>query len=140
MLQAGLVGLLCAFNAMWLMHWTVSVGLLVALAVANRIALGFTMPNMQVTALGDLDKALMTYASSSVNFLRMLGGAVGIGLVGILLDWRLAAAGAHASQAARMTAFHEVFSLLGVLCGLAWWLSRGFPVRLRTQAPQQVVK
>ena len=140
MLQAGLVGLLGAFNAMWLMHWTVSVGLLVALAVANRIALGFTMPNMQVTALGDLDKALMTYASSSVNFLRMLGGAVGIGLVGIVLDWRLAAAGEHASQAARMTAFHEVFSLLGVLCGLAWWLSRGFPVRLRAQAPQQVVK
>ena len=136
MLQAGLIGLLLAFNAMWLMHWTVSVALLTTLAVSNRIALGFTMPNMQVTALGDLDKGLMAYASSSVNFLRMLGGAVGIGLVGVLLDWRLAAVGEHATQAAQMSAYHEVFSLLGLLCGVAWWLARGFPVRMRAQPPQ----
>lgn len=135
MLQAGLMGLFLAFNAMWLMHWTLSIALLVMLAVSNRIALGFTMPNMQVTALGDLDKGLMAYAASSVNFLRMLGGAVGIGLVGVLLDWRLAAAGEQASQAARMVAFHEVFSLLGLLCGVAWWLSRGFPVRMRPAPP-----
>jgi EmrB/QacA subfamily drug resistance transporter len=135
MLQAGLVGLFLAFNAMWLMHWTLSIALLVMLAVSNRIALGFTMPNMQVTALGDLDKGLMAYAASSVNFLRMLGGAVGIGLVGVLLDWRLAAAGEQASQAARMVAFHEVFSLLGLLCGVAWWLARGFPVRMRPAPP-----
>lgn len=135
MLQAGLIGLFLAFNAMWLMHWTLSIALLVMLAVSNRIALGFTMPNMQVTALGDLDKGLMAYAASSVNFLRMLGGAVGIGLVGVLLDWRLAAAGEQASQAARMAAFHEVFSLLGLLCGVAWWLSRGFPVRMRPAPP-----
>ena len=138
MLQVGLVGLLLAFNAMWLMHWTQAIALLVALAVCNRIALGFTMPNMQVTALGDLDKGLMAYASSSVNFLRMLGGAVGIGLVGVLLDWRLAALGEHASAAERMSAYHQVFSLLGLLCGVAWWLARGFPVRLRAQAPQTV--
>jgi EmrB/QacA subfamily drug resistance transporter len=137
MLQAGLLGLMVAFSSMWLMHWTLSIAVLLALAVSNRIALGFTMPNMQVTALGDMDKNLMAFAASSVNFLRMLGGAVGVGLVGVVLDWRLAAVGEHASQGARMGAFHQVFTLLGLLCGAAWLLARRFPARLRTAPPPQ---
>ena len=28
-----------------------------------------------------------------INFMRMLGGAIGVGLCGILLEWRLAAHG-----------------------------------------------
>ena len=130
MLQLGLLGLMVAFTSMWFMQFWVSIGLLTTLAIANRMALGLTMPNMQVTTLGQLDKGLLPYASSTVNFLRMLGGAVGIGLVGVLLDWRLGAAGPDASQAARMMAYHEVFTLLGLMCGGAWLLARRLPVAM----------
>ena len=138
MLQIGLLGLMLAFNSMWLMHLWVSIGLLTALAIANRMALGLTMPNMQVTTLGRLDKGLLAYASSTVNFLRMLGGAVGIGLVGVLLDWRLGVAGVDASPAERMTAYHEVFSLLGLMCGGAWLLARRLPVAPEAPLPEAV--
>jgi predicted MFS family arabinose efflux permease len=138
MLQIGLLGLMLAFNSMWLMHLWVSIGLLTALAIANRMALGLTIPNMQVTTLGRLDKGLLAYASSTVNFLRMLGGAVGIGLVGVLLDWRLGVAGVDASPAERMTAYHEVFSLLGLMCGGAWLLARRLPVAPEAPLPEAV--
>ena len=128
MLQVGFFGLMLAFTSMWFMHISVSIALLTLLFVGNRIALGLTMPNMQVATLGRLDKGLLSYASSAVNFLRMLGGAVGIGLVGVLLDWRLGEVDATATQAERMVAYHEVFTLLGLLCGLAWWLAKRFPV------------
>ena len=138
MLQVGLLGLMLAFSSMWLMHLWVSIGLLTTLAIANRVALGLTMPNMQVTALGRLDKGLLPYASSTVNFLRMLGGAVGIGLVGILLDWRLGVAGVNASPAERMTAYHEVFTLLGLMCGGAWLLARRLPTAPEAPASDAV--
>ena len=41
---------------------------------------------------------LIAQGSSTINFLRQLGGAVGIGLVGNVLEWRLRA---HAARAAR---------------------------------------
>jgi hypothetical protein len=54
------------------------------------------------------------------NFLRQLGGAVGVSLVGILLEWRLAAHGVtllgSGGDAARVAAFDEVFLLLAAIC------------------------
>jgi len=55
--------------------------------------------------------------------LRMLGGAAGVSLCAIVLEWRLAAHGdslTHmASSAARIAAFDEVFLMLAALCALA---------------------
>ena len=53
-----------------------------------------------------------------MNFLRQLGGAVGVNLVGILLGARLQT---HAAlgQAGTLRAFHEVFVLMALLTGAA---------------------
>ena len=55
--------------------------------------------------------------------MRTLGGAAGVGLCGMVLEWRLAAHGAslHAAgpNAERLAAFGEAFLLLGALCLLA---------------------
>ncbi|MBL0087843.1 MAG: hypothetical protein IPP44_14630 [Ideonella sp.] len=61
------------------------------------------------------------FGSSSVGFLlRQLGGAVGVGLVGILLESRLQAHGAGGT----LRAYHEVFALMGGLALAAAWAAR----------------
>jgi hypothetical protein len=70
-----------------------------------------------------LDKSLIPQGSSSINFLRMLGGATGVGLCGIALEWRISAHGDSltnpVTSAARLAAFDEVFVMLAVLSALA---------------------
>jgi hypothetical protein len=64
------------------------------------------------------------------NFLRQLGGAVGVSLIGILLEWRLAAQGVTLLGAggdeARIRAFDETFLLLAAISlpaiAAAWFM------------------
>ena len=62
---------------------------------------------------GVLD-TLIAQGSSTINFLRQLGGAVGIGLVGNVLEWRLRT---HAAEP--IAAFHETFALVGAITACA---------------------
>jgi hypothetical protein len=70
-----------------------------------------------------LDKDLIAPAASAISFLRMLGGAAGVSLCAILLEWRLAMHGDQLSNpqtsAARLTAFDEVFIMLAAVCAMA---------------------
>ena len=96
---------------------------LALLAVLGRVGLGFILPSLNLGAMRPLSKALIPQGASSINFLRMLGGAAGVSLCGIVLEWRLAAHGDSLSNpvtsAARVAAFDEVFLLLAALCLLA---------------------
>jgi hypothetical protein len=71
---------------------------------------------------------LIAQGSSTINFVRTLGGAAGIGLCGIALEWRLAAhgavLGAGPPSPARLAAFDEVFLMLAGLCVLAMLAAR----------------
>jgi uncharacterized membrane protein YecN with MAPEG domain len=53
----------------------------------------------------------------------MLGGAIGVSLCGIVLEWRLSVHGDSLTQAAtspaRLSAFNETFLMLAALCALA---------------------
>ncbi len=97
----------------WLMLWT----------TLGRIGLGFILPSLNLGSLRPLPKALLSQGASAVNFLRMLGGAIGVSLCGIVLEWRLAAHGDSlalaASSPARLAAFNETFGMLAAFCGLA---------------------
>lgn len=114
MVSFGLALLALSF---WVM---VSVGLATALwlitlwAVVGRIGLGFVMPSLNLGAMRGLPDALISQGSSTINFLRQAGGAVGVNLVGIVLEWRLRV---HTSDPVQ--AFHETFVLLGSIIGLA---------------------
>ena len=57
---------------------------------------------------------LIPQGSSSINFLRQLGGAVGVSLAGIVLEWRL-----RVQPDDPLRAFHETFVLLGAITALA---------------------
>ena len=123
LVSIGLALLAASFALMWLVRLDSALWLLVALAVLGRIGLGFILPSLNLGAMRPLHKHLIPQGSSAINFLRMLGGATGVSLCGIVLEWRLAAHGdalttLHSSPA-RLAAFHETFTLLAALCALA---------------------
>ena len=109
--------------------------MLVAFAILGRIGLGFILPSLNLGAMRPLDKSLISQGSSAIGFLRMLGGAAGVSLCGIVLEWRLVAHGASlaagGSNPARIAAFGETFLMLTFLCLLAlvaaWQLREAKP-------------
>jgi EmrB/QacA subfamily drug resistance transporter len=125
-------------------HWLISIGIfllaasfalmatvglhatlwvLVAWAVLGRIGLGFILPSLNNGSMRGLGHDLISQASSTINFLRMLGGAAGVSLCGIILEWRIAAHGDSLSRPhsspERLAAFNETFLLLALVCFLA---------------------
>jgi EmrB/QacA subfamily drug resistance transporter len=57
----------------------------------GRAGLGLIIPALNVGAVQTLAAEYLGHAASAVNFARQLGGAVGVNLLAVLLEWRLAA-------------------------------------------------
>ena len=123
LVSTGLAMLATSFALMVTISLTTSIWWLVAWAILGRIGLGFIMPSLNLGAMRGLDKALIPQGVSAINFLRMLGGATGVSLCGIVLEWRLAAHGDSfantVTSPARLAAFNESFLMLAALCALA---------------------
>jgi EmrB/QacA subfamily drug resistance transporter len=116
LVSAGLAMLTASFALMVLVDVGTSMWLLVAFTVLGRMGLGFVLPSLNLGSLRGLDKGLIPQGSSSINFLRMLGGSAGVSLCGIFLQWRLAAVSEGGS---RHPAFAQTFVLLALLCAVA---------------------
>jgi EmrB/QacA subfamily drug resistance transporter len=114
MVTAGLVLLAASFFLMLGVDTATSLALITLWAVIGRIGLGLIMPSLNLGSMHGIAQVLIAQGSSTINFLRQLGGAVGIGLVGNVLEWRLRA---HAG--APLAAYHETFALVGALTALA---------------------
>ncbi len=100
--------------------------LLVTYAVIGRIGLGCILPSLTLGSMRGVDFSLIAQGSSCINFLRQLGGAIGVSLAGVGLQWRLAEHGAvlgkggdAAAQAARIQAFDETFLAVGLVIATA---------------------
>ncbi|GAC1432191.1 MAG: multidrug efflux MFS transporter MdrM [Burkholderiaceae bacterium] len=114
--------------------------MLMGWAVVGRVGLGFVLPALSIGAMRGVDEEFIAQGSSTVNFLRQLGGAIGISLVGIVLEWRLAShhsglstAGpggnglpmirgtvtSISSAAERVQAFNETFLFVAAVCAVA---------------------
>lgn len=123
LVSIGLALLALSFALMPTVTLGTTIWLLVAWAILGRIGLGFILPSLNLGSLRALDKNLISQGSSAISFVRMLGGAIGVSLCGIVLEWRLAAHGDSlaqtASSPARLAAFNESFMLLAALCALA---------------------
>ncbi|HEY4664058.1 MAG TPA: DHA2 family efflux MFS transporter permease subunit [Comamonas sp.] len=120
------IGMLLLAISFGLMLWagpSMALWLLASFIVVGRVGLGFILPSLNLGAMRPLDKALIAQGASTISFIRMLGGAIGVGLCGIVLEWRLAVQAANPSLTdlqARVAAFHESFVMLTVLCLLAF--------------------
>jgi MFS family permease len=93
----------------------------------GRIGLGMIIPALSVAAVQALDESYIAYAASAVNFVRQLGGAIGVNLLAVLLEWRL---GAHGAAGAA-TAFQECFWVVTIAfagaTAAAWSIRRHRP-------------
>lgn len=120
---SGLALLAASFALMMLVGPGTALWVLVAVTIVGRVGLGFILPSLNLGAMRPLDKALISQGSSAISFIRMLGGAAGVSLCGIVLEWRLAAHGASLADtvesAGRNAAFAETFLMLTGLCLLA---------------------
>jgi EmrB/QacA subfamily drug resistance transporter len=123
LVSVGLVLLALGFALMVTVSLTTAVWVIVVWVVVGRVGLGFILPSLNRGSLVGLGKGLIPQGSSTINFARMVGGAVGVRLCAIVLDWRLAAHGeslAHPStNPGRLLAFNESFLMLAVLCAVA---------------------
>ena len=119
----GLALLAASFALMLVLRLDSAIWLLAAFAMIGRVGLGFILPSLNLGSMRPLEKPLIPQGASAINFLRMLGGAAGVSLCAIVLEWRLAAHGDSlantATSTARLAAFDEVFMLLAGLCALA---------------------
>ncbi|MNV61293.1 Major Facilitator Superfamily protein [compost metagenome] len=123
LVSVGLALLALSFGLMVFVSLGSSLWILVAFAILGRIGLGFILPSLNLGAMRPLEKSLISQGSSTIGFLRMLGGAAGVSLCGIVLEWRLVAHGVSlapgASDPARIAAFGDTFLMLMLLCCLA---------------------
>jgi EmrB/QacA subfamily drug resistance transporter len=123
LVSIGLALLAASFVLMVTISLGTGIWLLVAWTTLGRIGLGFILPSLHIGSMRALDKSLIPQGSSAINFLRMLGGAAGVSLCGIVLEWRIAAHGDSLANpvgsAARLAAFNEVFLMLAAVCALA---------------------
>ena len=123
LVSIGLALLALSFALMSTITLTSALWVLVVWATLGRIGLGFILPSLNLGSLRPLHESLLSQGASAINFLRMLGGAIGESLCGIVLEWRLAAHGDSltlaATSPARLAAFNETFWLLSSLCALA---------------------
>lgn len=124
LVSIGLALLALSFGLMALGQPGGSYLLLMAWAVIGRVGLGFVLPALSLGAMRGVDHGLIAQGASTLNFLRQLGGAIGVSLVGIVLEWRLAVhrsgSGINADDMAnRIHAFDETFLFVAVLCAIA---------------------
>ena len=124
LVSIGLVLLAASFALMIaidLKRPTLVIPLLVTCAILGRIGLSFILPSLNLGAMRGLAPTHIPQGSSVINFLRMLGGASGVSLCAIVLEWRVAAHGAqlHTGSSAQMAAFDETFLMLAAISALA---------------------
>lgn len=123
LVSIGLALLAASFALMLLLGLDASLWWLAGFVIIGRLGLGFILPSLNLGSMRPLDRSLIPQGASAISFLRQLGGAAGVSLCAVVLEWRLAAHGdslsTMASSPARLAAFNEVFLMLAGLCLLA---------------------
>lgn len=123
LVSVGLVLLALGFALMVTVGLQTSIWLIMVWAMVGRVGLGFILPSLNLSAMRCLPQQLIAQGSSVISFLRMVGGAAGVSLCAIFLEWRLAVHGqslAHLdTNPLRLQAFNESFVMLAGLSALA---------------------
>jgi predicted MFS family arabinose efflux permease len=93
---------------------------LIAWAILGRLGLGIALPALNIGAIRGLSRAEIPQAASVISFLCQLGGAIGVGFIGMMLEWRLAHDAATSGlPAGSLGAFGECFAALAAIVGVA---------------------
>jgi len=92
---------------------------LVGFVATGDIGLAFVFPPLMATALRGLAPALVAHGSGTLNFIRMIGGAVGVNTAAIVLERRVAfhADALAATQTGDGGLTRGVLDMIGALAG-----------------------
>lgn len=88
----------------WLALWT----------VLGRIGIGFMLPALSTGALNPLAPEQLGAGSSTINFTRQLGGAFGVNIVALTIEF-----GEHSDGIPTIGAFHSAWWLVAVFVTVA---------------------
>lgn len=123
LVSIGLMLLALGFALMVTVGLGTALVFIVAWVVVGRIGLGFILPSLNLGAMRGLSRPMVPQGSSVISFVRMVGGAVGVSVCAIVLEWRMAAHGqslAHLTTSPeRLSAFNESFLMLAAICATA---------------------
>jgi predicted MFS family arabinose efflux permease len=114
---AGLALLALSFVAMGWVGPGTALAWLAALTIVGRIGLGLTMPALSLASMRGLAPHELPQGASAINLLRQLGGAVGVSVVGIFLEWRLRVHGDGSGAA--LLGFRDTFWLIAAITALS---------------------
>ncbi len=89
---------------------TLAFGWLVLWATLGRVGIGFMLPALTTGALNPLEPEELGAGSSVISFTRQLGGAFGVNIVALTIEF-----GEHSGGVPTIAAFHS-----------AWWLVAAF--------------
>ncbi len=117
LVAVGLALLAGSFVLMATVGTTTALWVLMLWAVIGRIGLGFVLPSLTLGAVPGLTPADMPHAASGISFARQLGGAVGVSVVGIFLEWRLRVH--HGVGGTALAGFADTFWLVAALSAAA---------------------
>ncbi len=98
-----------------------SFAVLAVLLALGRVGLGMTIPSLNLGALQLIESPQLAQASGTLNFIRQLGGAIGVNVLTTLFS-RLNAGGLHSGLAAAASmerAFNVCFAIVGMVFLLA---------------------
>lgn len=88
----------------WLAFW----------AILGRIGIGFMLPALSTGAMNPLPPELMGAGSSTINFARQLGGALGVNIVALTIEF-----GEHQGGLPTFSAFQSAWWLVAVFVAVA---------------------
>lgn len=108
-----------AFLLLW--HFAPNAGYMtvVAATVLSRIGLGIQQPALNMGALRGLEGREMGQATVVINYLRQLGGMLGIASLAVFVEWR-----SHQPGVVGNTAFAEGFLMIAIAFGIALLAAR----------------
>ena len=118
----GLVIFGASFLALWWFAGVVGYKSVVASMVISRIGLGVLMPALSLGALRGLEGSTMGQATVFLQYLRQLGGMLGVAGIAVYVEWR-----SHqlmpAADAA-LQAFSEGFLMIAIAFGVSVFAAR----------------
>ena len=114
LIYSGQLLMAISFILMPLMDVEKSLFLLVALTLFGRFGMGFVAPALNVSAMSSIENSNIPDAASTINFIRLLGGVVGMFSLGLVLDGSASHTGGGSFFSTNT--FNSAFFLLAGLC------------------------
>jgi EmrB/QacA subfamily drug resistance transporter len=106
-----------AFFALWVFSSSINYHAVVAATIVSRIGLGVLLPALNLGALRGLENSAMGQATVFLQYLRQLGGMLGVAGIAVYVEWRSHQLAPTADAA--LTAFAEGFLMIAIAFGVS---------------------